>query len=239
MSLHIFLAEFLGTALLVLLGDGVVANVLLSKSKGENSGWIVITAGWGFAVMVGVYVSGWVSGAHINPAVTIGFAAIGKLDIALVPIYIIAQVLGAFFGAIFVYLAYLDHFKETKDSLAILSVFSTVPQIRNFIKNLITEIIGTMVLLIGVLGVTNENNLIGSLGALIIGLVVFSIGLSLGGPTGYAINPARDLGPRLAHYLLPIPNKGNSDFRYGIIVPIIGPIIGGIIGSYIYLFFIP
>jgi glycerol uptake facilitator protein len=234
----LFFSEFLGTLILVLLGDGVVANVLLNKSKGQNGGWIVITAGWGFAVMVAVYVTGFISGGHINPAVSISFAVAGMLDVNLLPVYIGGQLLGGFCGGILVYLAYMDHFKETTDKVAILSIFSTVPQIRCFIKNMITEIIGTAVLLIGVLGVINENNQIGPLGALVIGLIVFSIGLSLGGPTGYAINPARDLGPRLAHYFLPIPNKGNSDFKYGLIVPIIGPIIGGIIGTLLYLYFI-
>jgi glycerol uptake facilitator protein len=234
----LFFSEFLGTMILVLLGDGVVANVLLNKSKGQNSGWIVITAGWGFAVMVAVYLTGFISGGHVNPAVSISFAIAGMLDVKLLPLYIIAQILGGFCGGILVYLTYMDHFKETTDKIAILSIFSTVPQIRCFIKNMVTEIIGTAVLLIAVLGVTNGNNHIGSLGALIIGLIVFSIGLSLGGPTGYAINPARDLGPRLAHYFLPISNKGTSDFQYGLIVPIIGPIIGGIIGTFIYLFLI-
>lgn len=234
----LFFAEFLGTMVLILLGDGVVANVLLNKSKGQNGGWIVITAGWGFAVMVAVYLTGFISGGHVNPAVTISFAVAGLIDVSLLPTYIIAQLLGGFCGGVLVYLAYMDHFKETNDEVAILSIFSTVPQIKCLVKNMITEIIGTAVLLIGVLGVTNENNHIGSLGALIIGLLVFSIGLSLGGPTGYAINPARDLGPRLAHYFLPIPNKGGSDFKYGLIVPIIGPIIGGIIGTFIYLLLI-
>jgi glycerol uptake facilitator protein len=236
--ISIFFSEFIGTMVLVLLGDGVVANVLLNKSKGQNGGWIVISAGWAFAVMVAVYLTGFISGGHVNPAVSISFAILGLIDLKLLPLYIIAQLLGGFCGAILVYLAYIDHFKITTDKTAILSVFSTVPQIRNFFNNLITEIIGTAVLLLAVLGVTNAQNHIGSLGALIIGLIVFSIGLSLGGPTGYAINPARDLGPRLAHYFLPITNKGSSDFNYGLIVPIIGPIIGGVIGTFVYLLLI-
>ena len=233
--LQIYFAEFIGTTILVLLGDGVVANVLLKESKGYNGGWIVIASGWGFGVAVAVYITGWISGAHINPAVTIGFAVIGKISWSLVPGYIIAQMLGGFFGAILVFIVYVDHFNISEDKIAKLSIFCTVPQIRNFSKNIITEIIGTAVLILAVLGATNESNQIGSLGALVVGIIVLSIGLSLGGPTGYAINPARDLSPRLAHYLLPIKEKGSSDFAYGLVVPTFGPIIGGIIGALIYI----
>jgi len=229
-----YVAEFFGTMILIWLGDGVVANVVLNKSKGQNSGWIVITAGWGFAVMVAVYVVGWISGAHINPAVTIGLAVIGKFPWSLVPGYIIAQVLGAFVGAIIVYLMYMDHFAATDDPDSKLGVFSTIPAIRNLSKNFMTEVFGTAMLLIGILGITNSNNSVGGMGALLVGLLVWAIVLSLGGPTGCAINPARDFGPRLAHAVLPIPGKGDSDWGYGLIVPIFGPIVGGILGAVVY-----
>jgi len=237
-SFNLYLAEFFGTMILILLGDGVVANVVLKKSKGENSDWITIATGWGLAVAIAVYITGWVSGAHINPAVTIGFASIGKLSWALVPGYIIAQIAGAFVGAALVYVSYMDHFDATEDQVSKLVVFATVPAIRNLARNFITEVIGTAMLLVGVLGVTNDHNQIGALGALIVGFVVLSIGLSLGGPTGYAINPARDLGPRLAHAILPIKGKGASDWTYGLVVPILGPILGGILGSIIYICFL-
>lgn len=228
------LLNFFGTMILIWLGDGVVANVVLNKSKGQNSGWIVITAGWGFAVMVAVYVVGWISGAHINPAVTLGLATIGNFPWSLVPGYIIAQVLGAFVGAIIVYLMYMDHFAATDDPTAKLGTFATIPAIRNLGKNFMTEAFGTAMLLIGILGITNSNNSVGGMGALLVGLLVWAIGLSLGGPTGYAINPARDFGPRLAHAVLPIPGKGDSDWGYGLIVPIFGPIVGGILGAIVY-----
>jgi len=226
-------SEFLGTMILIILGDGVVANVVLSKSKGNSSGWIVITTGWGFAVGMAVYIVGWVGGAHINPAVTIGLASIGAFPWALVPAYIAAQMLGAFAGAIIVYLAYHDHFAATDDADGKLGVFCTAPAIRSNIWNLITEIIGTAMLLIGILGITNSHNVMGSLGPLAIGILIWAIGLSLGGPTGYAINPARDLGPRIAHALLPIPGKRDSDWSYSWI-PVVGPIIGGVLGAWIY-----
>ena len=234
--MNVFIGELIGTMLLVLLGDGVVANVQLQKSKGQNSGWIVICAGWGFAVAIGVYVAGWASGAHIIPAVTIGMAAIGETPLAQVPVYLAAQFLGAFIGAILVWLAYLPHWAPTEDAGAKLAVFSTGPAIRHSISNLICEIIGTAVLLIGVLGILNTNNEIASgVGPYAIGILVFSIGLSLGGPTGYAINPARDLAPRIAHALLPIPGKGASDWGYAWI-PVVGPIIGGVLGALLYTF---
>ena len=232
--MNIFLAELIGTMILVLLGDGVVANVLLKKSKGHDSGWIVITAGWGFAVAIAVYVAGWASGGHINPAVTLGLAAVGQLAWTQVPIYLAGQFAGGLLGAVLVWLAYLPHWSETPDPGAKLGVFCTAPAIRHWPSNLICEVIGTAVLLIGVLGILNEYNEISSgVGPYAVGILVFSIGLSLGGPTGYAINPARDLAPRLAHALLPIAGKGSSDWRYAWI-PVVGPILGGVIGALLY-----
>lgn len=232
--MKIFIAELVGTMLLVLLGDGVVANVLLTKTKGQNSGWIVIAAGWGFAVAIAVYVSGPVSDGHINPAVTLGLAALGKVPAGEVPVYLAGQFLGGFIGAVLVWLAYLPHWSPTTDPAAKLSVFCTAPAIRHRAGNLICEVIGTAVLLIGVLGIIRYNIDLGSgMGPYAVGILVFSIGLSLGGPTGYAINPARDLAPRLAHALLPIPGKGDSDWGYSWI-PVVGPILGGLIGAALY-----
>jgi len=240
---EVYIAEFIGTLILILLGDGVVANVLLRNSKGEHSGWIVITLGWGMAVALAVYSVGAISGAHINPAVTVGLASIGAHPWALVPGYIVAQLLGAFVGAVLVWLTYYDHWKETDDPTLKLGVFSTIPQIRNTVPNLITEVIGTAMLLFGVVAiVSNVQNFtdanlasVFSIGIvpLIIGFLVLAIGLSLGGPTGYAINPARDLGPRIAHAVLPIPGKGDSDWSYSWI-PIVGPLVGGVIGAVLY-----
>jgi glycerol uptake facilitator protein len=234
-----FLAELLGTMLLVVLGDGVVANVVLNKTKGQNAGWIVITAGWAFGVTIAVYAVGTFSGAHVNPAVTIGLASIGKFAWASVPIYIAAQLLGALLGATIVWLAYLPHWAVTESQASKLAVFCTAPAIRHSRSNLVTEIIGTFVLVLGVLAVLTPKNLnpaygwdVG-LGPLLVGILVGAIGLSLGGPTGYAINPARDLGPRLAHALLPIAGKGNSDWGYAWI-PVAGPIIGGLIAAFLY-----
>jgi glycerol uptake facilitator len=233
------LAEMLGTAILVILGDGVVANVVLNRTKGQNGGWIVITAGWGLAVAIAVYCVGSISGAHLNPAVTIGLAAIGTFPWAKVPGYVIAQVVGGFLGAIVVWLTYLPHWAETPDPAAKLSVFCTAPAIRRPLANMITEIVGTLMLVLGILAVLSPANLTqGSewsrgFGPALVGLIVWSIGLSLGGPTGYAINPARDLGPRIAHAVLPIPGKGDSDWGYAL-VPIVGPIIGGILGALCY-----
>jgi glycerol uptake facilitator protein len=225
--------------ILIILGDGVVAGVLLKNSKAENSGWIVITLGWGMAVMVAVYCVGQFSGAHINPAVTIGLAATGGFEWAQVPGYIIAQLLGAFVGGVIVWLAYLPHWGPTEDAGLKLGVFSTAPAYRATGPNLITEIIGTAMLLFGILGISANAGAIGGnlsaviasgLNPLLVGLLVLGIGLSLGGPTGYAINPARDLGPRIAHAVLPIAGKGSSDWEYSWI-PVVGPIIGGIIGA--------
>jgi glycerol uptake facilitator protein len=234
-----YLAEFIGTMILIILGDGVVAGVLLKNSKAENSGWIVITFGWAMAVAIAVYCVGRISGAHINPAVTIGLAATGQFSWADVPGYVIAQLLGAFVGAIIVWLAYLPHWGPTEDAGLKLGVFSTAPAYRATGPNMITEIIGTAILLIGVLGIgANQASVGGQLGTalgtglnpLLVGLLVLGIGLSLGGPTGYAINPARDLGPRIAHAILPIAGKGSSDWEYSWI-PVVAPIIGGIIGA--------
>jgi glycerol uptake facilitator protein len=234
-----FLAELLGTMLLIILGDGVVANVVLNQTKGQSSGWIVITTGWAFAVTVAVYAVGTFSGAHLNPAVTIGLAAIGKFAWASVPTYIAAQMLGAMLGATIVWLAYLPHWAVTESPASKLAVFCTSPAIRNPVSNLVTEIIGTAVLVLGVLAILTPKNLnpdygwnVG-LGPALVGVIVWAIGLSLGGPTGYAINPARDLGPRIAHAILPIPGKGGSDWGYAWI-PIAGPIIGGLIAAFLY-----
>ena len=232
-----FVGELFGTMMLIILGDGVVANVLLAKSKGNNAGWIVITTGWAFAVMVGVFtaIAFGSAPAHINPAVTVGFAVAGKFGWGDVPLYIVAQILGAFIGAVIVWLHYLPHWAETSDTGLKLAVFSTGPAIRNTTANLISEIIGTIVLVVGVAAIF-FGNVSDALGPFLVGGLVWGIGLSLGGPTGYAINPARDLGPRLAHQLLPIAGKGDSDWGYGWI-PVVGPIIGGIIGGLIVSIF--
>lgn len=232
-NMAMYLGEFFGTLILILLGSGVCCNVSLKKSKGQNSGWIVIAAGWGFAVAIAAYTTGWVSGAHLNPAVSIAMAILGNLSWELVPGYIISQILGAIVGAMLAYAAFKDHFAETDDKDAKLGVFCTEPAIRNFGRNFITEVIGTAMLVVGILGTGNANNAVGPLGPMLAGVVVFSIGLSLGGPTGYAINPARDLGPRIAHAILPIPNKRDSDWEYAW-VPIFGPVVGGIVGALIY-----
>ena len=225
------LAELLGTAILVILGDGVVANVVLQRTKGHDAGWIVITTGWALAVTIAVYSVGSISGAHLNPAVTIGLATIGTFPWANVPGYIVAQIAGGFVGAIVVWLAYLPHWAATTDGVAKLAVFATAPAIRNPRANVITEIIGTFVLVFGVLAIISDQGALDSgLVGLLIGLLVFVIGLSLGGPTGYAINPARDLGPRIMHAILPIAGKGTSDWGYSWI-PVVGPIIGGVIGA--------
>jgi glycerol uptake facilitator protein len=221
--------------LLVLFGDGAVAGVLLNKSKAQNSGWIVIATGWAMAVAVGVYAVGRISGGHLNPAVTLGLAIAGKFAWRQVPGYIAGQLLGAFLGAVLVWLAYQAHWRETEDTVAKLSVFSTVPAIRRLPANLVTEIIGTFALVLGVLAIAANNAPAQSgLTPLLVGFLVWGIGLSLGGPTGYAINPARDLGPRLAHALLPIPNKGSSDWAYSW-VPVLGPIVGGMVGAIAYV----
>jgi len=234
-----FLAELIGTMILIILGDGVVANAVLNNTKGQNSGWIVITTGWALGVAVAVYCVVSISGAHLNPAVTLGLAAIGKFSWGLVPIYILAQVTGAVIGAIVVWLAYFPHWKETDNASSKRAVFCTSPAIRLTPMNLVTEIIGTFVLVLGVLAILSPANLAPNsgfdkgFGPFLVGVLVWSIGLSLGGPTGYAINPARDFGPRLAHFCLPIDGKGGSDWSYAW-VPIVGPIIGGILGAWFY-----
>lgn len=230
-----FLSEVFGTMFLILLGDGVVAGVLLARSKAQNSGWIVITTAWAFAVFVGVAVAGPFSGAHINPAVTISLAVAGSLDWGLVPTYIIGQFIGAFIGAALVAVHYWDHFRETEDTKLKLAVFSTAPNIRNYGLNLVSEIIGTFVLVFVVLAFGANKGLAG-LGPLAVAILVWVIGLSLGGTTGYAINPARDLGPRIIHAVLPIPGKGDSDWEYSW-VPVVGPIIGGVIAAIVYQVF--
>ena len=228
-------AEIIGTAILILLGDGVVAAVLLSKSKGENSGWIVITFGWGFAVTFGVYAVGQFDGAHLNPAVTLGLLINGNISGAgTVVKYLVGEMLGAMLGATLVFAAYYLHFAETEDPGLKLAVFCTGPAIRNYAANFVTEVIGTLMLVLGILSITSKGNgVTGGLGALVIGFLITSIGLSLGGPTGYAINPARDLGPRIMHAILPIPGKGPSDWGYAW-VPVLGPLVGGALGAIIY-----
>jgi glycerol uptake facilitator protein len=224
-----YLAEFVGTTLLILLGNGVVAGVLLKNSKAENAGWLVITIGWGLAVTFGVYAVGSVSGAHLNPAVTLGLAATGAFSWALVPGYIVAQVAGGAVGACLVYLHYLPHWAKTDDAGLKLAIFSTAPAERHTVGNFISEFIGTFVLLFG-LSALGANKFAEGLNPLAVGALILSIGLSLGGTTGYAINPARDLGPRIAHAILPIPGKGDSDWGYAWI-PVVGPILGGIAGA--------
>jgi glycerol uptake facilitator protein len=227
----IFGAEVIGTAILILLGDGVVAAVLLTRSKAQNGGWIVIATGWGLAVAIAVYAVAQFSGAHINPAVTFGFAFQGTTEWSDVPEYLAGELVGAFIGAVLVWAAYSNHWRVTEDPALKLAVFCTAPAIRNTVSNVITEIIGTFLLVFGVLAiVANPAPVETGLAALLIGFLVFAIGLSLGGPTGYAINPARDLMPRIAHFLLPIPGKGPSDWGYAWI-PVVAPLIGGILGG--------
>lgn len=236
--------EFVGTALLIILGDGVVANVLLAKSKGKNSGWMVITTGWALAVFLAVAAVFRVSGAHINPAVSIGLAATGVFPWERVPGYCLAQMLGAIAGAVIVWLAYLPHWRETSDGELKRAVFCTAPAIRNVPANFLCEVIGTFVLMFGVLTMKGAFESspsgsvvpidLGAFGAIPVALLVWAIGLSLGGPTGYAINPARDLGPRIAHALLPIPGKAENDWSYAW-TPVLGPIAGSVLAAGAYL----
>jgi glycerol uptake facilitator protein len=228
-----FIGELVGTMVLILLGNGVVSNVVLSKTKGAKGGWIVITAGWGFAVMIGIFVATAFgsAAAHLNPAVTVGFAVL-KQDYSLISTYIPAQIIGAFLGAVLVWLQYLPHWKATKDQATKLACFGTDPAIRSGSANFLSEYIATLLLIIGLgaisfYGTANPENegFATGLSPYLVGILVWSIGLSLGGTTGYAINPARDLGPRLAHAVLPIANKGTSDWGYAW-VPIAGPILG-------------
>lgn len=228
-----YIYEFIGTAILILLGNGVVANVLLTKSKGQNGGWIVITFGWAIAVFVAVIVSSKNSGAHLNPAVSIGLAAAGKFSWQLVPAYVLSQIAGAFTGAVLVWLTYKKHYDETTEAGLIEATFCTAPAIPHVLNNLFTEIIGTFVLVFAVLYLAAPQIGIGSVDALPVSLVVLGIGLSLGGPTGYAINPARDFGPRLAHAFLPIGYKGINNWGYSWI-PIIGPVIGAVLAALVF-----
>ncbi|PCG83387.1 aquaporin family protein [Streptomyces sp. WZ.A104] len=256
-SSDIFIGETFGTAILILLGAGVVAAVTLKHSKARNAGWLAITFGWGFAVLTGAYLAGGVSGAHLNPAVTLGLAVKGGTEWGNVPLYLGSQLLGAMIGAVLVYAVYYGQFhahltdpeiigtKGTEEGMVdqtaapkagpVLGIFSTGPEIRNSVQNVVTEVIATVVLVLAILtqGLNNEGNGLGALGALITALVVVGIGLSLGGPTGYAINPVRDLGPRIVHAVLPLPNKGGSDWGYAW-VPIVGPLIGGALAGGLY-----
>lgn len=235
-----FFGELIGTFTLILLGDGVVAGVLLEKSKAKDAGWMVITSAWAFAVMIGIFVSKAFGSAdaHLNPAVTIAFA-VQSGDYSKIPIYLPAQLLGAFLGAIAVYLHYLPHWKETKDKGKILAVFSTEPAIHHSRSNFISEFLGTFLLILGVYSIFSPqiSNLNAAIGIFFVGILVWAIGLSMGGTTGYAINPARDLGPRLAHYILPIPNKGNSGWAYAWL-PISAPLAGGTAAGLLLRFFL-
>ena len=234
-----YIFEFIGTAMLILIGNGIVANLVLKGTKGSDSGWTGISLAWGIAVFIGVFMSADVSGAHLNPAVSIGLATAGKFSWALVPGYIIAQVLGAMMGNLLVWLTYKKQYEATEDTGSILATFSTSPAIKSPFWNLVTEIIGAFALVFGVFyiagGAMGEDAVsLGSLDALPVALLVMGIGFGLGGPTGYAINPARDFGPRLLHSILPIKNKGKSDWGYAW-VPIVGPIIGGVLAALLYL----
>jgi glycerol uptake facilitator len=229
-----FMGEFMGTALLITMGGGVVANVVLNTTKGNNSGWIVITFGWAMAVFIGVYASTTLGGSgHLNPAVSLALAAFGDFDPSLLGTYVLAQFSGAIVGAIVVWVAYKQHFDKTADKDLKMAVFCTAPAIRNPFYNVATEIIGTFVLLLGALTMSKPAASMGTLDALPVALLVLGIGLSLGGPTGYAINPARDLGPRIAHFILPIPGKRDSDWSYAWI-PVIGPLIGAMLAAIVY-----
>lgn len=230
-----FMGELIGTMILIIFGGGVCAGCTLNKSKSQSSGWIVIITGWGLGVAMAVYAVGAISGAHLNPAVTIGLASIGKFPWAQVPSYIIAQMIGAIIGAAIVWLAYLPHWAETENKAAKLGVFSTAPAIRNTAANFLCEAIGTAMLVLGILAI-GANKIADGLNPFIVGTLIMAIGLSLGGPTGYAINPARDLGPRIAHAILPIAGKGDSDWGYSW-VPVVGDIIGGVVGAFFFKIF--
>lgn len=239
--MNAFTAEIIGTMFVILLGNGVVANVVLNETKGNNSGWMVITTGWALGVFAGVVIAGPYSGAHLNPAVTLALAITGKFNWAQVPMYILAQMIGAMLGALLVWVVYKDHFFKTKDQGLKAAVFCTSPAIRNTVSNLLSEIIGTFVLIFVIFYFTNaEMGLdkvpvgLGSLGAIPVAFLVWAIGLSLGGTTGYAINPARDLGPRIMHALLPIPEKGSGNWGYAWI-PVVGPLLGAAMAACLYL----
>jgi len=234
--MNAFFAEFFGTAMILVFGGGVVANVVLNKTKGNNSGWIVISFGWAAGVFTGVSIAAPYSGAHLNPAVTLALVMAHKFSPALMPEYILAQTLGAMFGAFLVWLAYKKHFDITEDADSKLAIFCTSPSIRSYFFNIITEVIGTFVLSFAVLYMAEPAVGLGSINALPVAIVVLGLGLSLGGPTGYAINPARDLGPRIIHFLLPIPNKRDSDWKY-CWVPIVGPMLGAAIAAVVFILF--
>jgi glycerol uptake facilitator protein len=229
-----FLAELIGTAIIIIFGGGVVANVLLTKTKGNNGGLIVITSGWAIGVFTGVLIAAPYSGAHLNPAVTLGLVLVGKFPLASMPAYILAQLIGAMLGAGCVWIAYKKHFDATKDSDAKLAIFCTSPNIRSYFHNLLTEVVGTFVLVLAVLYMAAPEVGLGALNALPVALVVLGIGNSLGGPTGYAINPARDLGPRIMHRLLPMPYKRDSDWSYSW-VPVIGPFLGAALAAAVFM----
>lgn len=235
--MNTFFAEFFGTAMIIVFGGGVCSNVLLNKTKGNNSGWIVITFGWAVGVFTGVLIAAPVSGAHLNPAVTLAMVIAKDFPIADVPLYLSAQLLGAMFGAFLVWVAYKKHFDETTEADLKLGVFCTAPNIRSYWHNILTEVVGTYVLSLAVLYMAEPEVGLGSLSALPVAIVVLGLGLSLGGPTGYAINPARDLGPRLMHAMLPIPAKRDSDWSYAW-VPIIGPLVGAALAAGTYIFFL-
>jgi glycerol uptake facilitator protein len=234
--MNVFFAEFFGTAIIIIFGGGVVANVLLDKTKGNSSGWIVITFGWAVGVFTGVMIAAPISGAHLNPAVTLALVLANKFSFALMPLYICAQMLGSMFGALLVWIAYKKHFDATDDADLKLAVFCTSPNIRSYAYNVATEIIGTYVLSLAVLYMAKPDVGLGALNALPVAIVVLGLGLSLGGPTGYAINPARDLGPRLMHFILPIPFKRDSDWKYAW-VPILGPFAGASLAAGMFVLF--
>lgn len=234
--MNAFFAEFFGTAIIIVFGGGVVANVVLNKTKGNNSGWIVITFGWAVGVFTGILIAAPFSGAHLNPAVTLALVIADKFPLKQLPAYICAQLLGAMFGAFLVWLAYKKHFDITDDADSKLAVFCTAPNIRHYWYNILTEAIGTYVLVLAVLYMAKPEVGLGALSALPVALVVLGLGLSMGGPTGYAINPARDLGPRIVHFLLPIPGKRNSDWKYAW-VPILGPLVGATLAAVMFLIF--
>jgi glycerol uptake facilitator protein len=232
-----FVAEFIGTAFIIIIGNGVVANVVLPKTKGNNGGLISIVLGWMIAVFVGVYMTADSSGAHLNPAVTFALAAAGKFNWSLVPMYLLAQILGAMLGAFIVWMIYKDHINEADSAADQLAIFSTGPSIRRLPQNFITETLATLVFILGILFIQPAESKLGALSALPVALLVGGIGFGMGGPTGWAINPARDLGPRIMHFLLPMKGKGGSDWAYAPI-PVFGPIVGGILAGIIYTQFL-